>query len=174
MTELRKDKELDTRIGKASAVMQSLHFSVVMKRELSKKERLSIFKTVFVPILTYGHESWAGAPRAKRGPGNKKKGLPSKLPLFFPDFDVISKKKQKKVFIAKSPNVLQISIYSPEKKESFAIARPDLSVFYCDGPRGVFRRGHCAMAPLLVARIVKLLRKVSKLEAWLPPFASWA
>ena len=96
MTELRKDKELDTRIGKASAVMRSLHNSVVMKRELSKKERLSIFKTVFVPILTYGHESWAGAPRAKLGPGNKKKGLPSKLPLFFPDFDVISKKEKKR------------------------------------------------------------------------------
>ena len=29
-----------------------------MKRELSKKAKLSIFKAVFVPILTYGHESW--------------------------------------------------------------------------------------------------------------------
>jgi len=29
-----------------------------MKRELSKKAKLLIFKTVFVPILTYGHESW--------------------------------------------------------------------------------------------------------------------
>ena len=104
------------------------------------------------------------------GPGtDKKKGLPSKLPLFFPDFDVISKKKQKKFFIAKFYNVLQISIYSPEKKKSFAIARPDLSLFYCDGPRGVFRGGHCAMAPLWVARIVELLRKVSKLEVWIPP-----
>ena len=28
-----------------------------MKRELSQKAKLSIFKTVFVPILTYGHES---------------------------------------------------------------------------------------------------------------------
>ena len=37
--------------------MRALHHSVVMKRELSKKAKLSIFKTVFVPILTYGHES---------------------------------------------------------------------------------------------------------------------
>ena len=29
-----------------------------MKRELSKKAKLSIFKAVFVSILTYGLESW--------------------------------------------------------------------------------------------------------------------
>ena len=33
----RQDEELDTRIGKASAVMRALHYSVVMKRELSEK-----------------------------------------------------------------------------------------------------------------------------------------
>ena len=55
----RQDEELDTRIGKATAVMRALHYSVVMERELSKKAKLSIFKAVFVPILTYGHESWA-------------------------------------------------------------------------------------------------------------------
>ena len=53
----RQDKELDTQIDKVSAVMRALHYSVVMKRELSKKAKLSIFKAVFVPILTYGHES---------------------------------------------------------------------------------------------------------------------
>ena len=30
----RQDEKLDTRIGKASAVMRALHYSVVMKREL--------------------------------------------------------------------------------------------------------------------------------------------
>ena len=54
----RQDEELDTRIGKASAVMRALHYSVVMERELSTKAKLSVFKAVFVPILTYGHESW--------------------------------------------------------------------------------------------------------------------
>ena len=53
----RQDEELDTRVGKASAVMRALHCSDVMKRKLSKKAKLSIFKTVFVPILTYGYES---------------------------------------------------------------------------------------------------------------------
>ena len=54
----RQDEELDTQISKPRAVMRALHYSVVMKRELSKKAKLSICKAVFVPILTYGHESW--------------------------------------------------------------------------------------------------------------------
>jgi len=32
--------------------------SVATKRELSNTAKLSAFKSVFVPILTYGHESW--------------------------------------------------------------------------------------------------------------------
>ena len=54
----RQDVELDTRIDKASTVMRALHYSVVMKQGLSKKAKLSVFKAVFVPILTYDHESW--------------------------------------------------------------------------------------------------------------------
>ena len=46
-----QDKTLHTRIGKASTVMRALHYSVVIKRELSKKAKLSIFKTVFVSFL---------------------------------------------------------------------------------------------------------------------------
>ena len=42
----RQDEELDTRIGKASAAMRALRYSVVMKRELSKKAKLSSFETV--------------------------------------------------------------------------------------------------------------------------------
>ena len=45
--------------------MRALHYSVVMKRELSKKAKLSIFKAVFVPILTYGHESWVMTKRVR-------------------------------------------------------------------------------------------------------------
>ena len=61
----RQSEELDTRIGKASAVIRALHYSVVMKQELSKKAKLSIFRTVFVPILTYGHESWVMTKRVR-------------------------------------------------------------------------------------------------------------
>ena len=49
---------MDIRIGKASAVMRQLHRSVVLKRELCTKAKLSIFRSVYVPILTYGHECW--------------------------------------------------------------------------------------------------------------------
>ena len=52
-----RNKEIDTRIGRANAVLRELYFSVVTKRELSKTTKLSVFKSVFVPILTCGHES---------------------------------------------------------------------------------------------------------------------
>ena len=57
--------ELDTRIGKDCAVIRALHYSVVIKRELSKKAKLSIFKTAFVPNLTYAHESWVITERVR-------------------------------------------------------------------------------------------------------------
>ena len=47
------------------AVMRASHFSVVMKREFSKKSKLSVIETVFVPILTYGHESWVMTERVR-------------------------------------------------------------------------------------------------------------
>ena len=45
----RQDEELDTRIGKASAVMRALRYSVVMKRELSKKGKALNFQSSFCP-----------------------------------------------------------------------------------------------------------------------------
>ena len=65
MSDGRQDEELDNRIGEASAVMRALRYSVVMKQELSRKAKLSIFKTVFVPIFTYGHESWVVIERVR-------------------------------------------------------------------------------------------------------------
>jgi len=52
-----RNKEIDTRIGKANSVLRELYCSLVTKRELSKTAKLSVFKSVFVPILTCGHES---------------------------------------------------------------------------------------------------------------------
>jgi len=54
----RWSEEIDTRIGNANAVLRELYRSVVTKWELSNTTKLSVFKSVFVPILTYGHESW--------------------------------------------------------------------------------------------------------------------
>ena len=38
--------------------MRQLHRSVVLKRELCTKVKLSIFRSVNVPILPYGYECW--------------------------------------------------------------------------------------------------------------------
>ena len=61
----RQDEELDTRIGKITPVMRALHYSVVMKRKLSKKKKLSIFKTIFFAIFTYGYESCVMTKRGR-------------------------------------------------------------------------------------------------------------
>jgi len=52
-----RNKEIDTRIGKANAVLREFYCSVVTKREVSKYAKLSVFKSVIVPTLTCGHES---------------------------------------------------------------------------------------------------------------------
>ncbi|TWW61044.1 hypothetical protein D4764_05G0011340 [Takifugu flavidus] len=57
-SEGRMEREIDRRIGAVSAVMRTLHWSVVVKRELSRKAKLSIYRSIFVPTLTYGHELW--------------------------------------------------------------------------------------------------------------------
>ena len=54
----RQKSEWDIRIGKASPVMCQLHRSVVLKQELCTRAKLSIFRSVYVFILTYGHECW--------------------------------------------------------------------------------------------------------------------
>ena len=61
----RQDNKLAAFIAKASAVMRQLYRSVVLKRELCTKAKFSVFKTVFVPILTYGHECWVMTKRVR-------------------------------------------------------------------------------------------------------------
>ncbi|XP_048870381.1 uncharacterized protein LOC125742436 [Brienomyrus brachyistius] len=60
-SEGRRDRELDRRVGAASAVFQALHRFVVAKKEL--KAKLSIYWTIFVPTLTYGHQLWVMTER---------------------------------------------------------------------------------------------------------------
>ena len=43
----RQDKKLDRRIGKARVVIRQLYQSVVLKRELCTKAKLSVFRSVF-------------------------------------------------------------------------------------------------------------------------------
>ena len=59
------EREIDRRIGAASAVMRTLYSSVVVKKELSRKAKLSIYRSIFVPTLTYGHELWVVTERTR-------------------------------------------------------------------------------------------------------------
>ena len=54
----RQDKELDVQSSKVSGIMPALHHSVVLKQKLSIEAKLSAFKSIFVPIIIYGHKSW--------------------------------------------------------------------------------------------------------------------
>jgi len=47
---------MDRRIGALSAVITALLWSVVVKKELSRKAKLSIYRSIFAPIVTYGHK----------------------------------------------------------------------------------------------------------------------
>ncbi|KAK0149127.1 LINE-1 reverse transcriptase [Merluccius polli] len=64
-SEGRMEREIDRRISAASAVMRTLHGSVVVKRELSRKAKLSIYQSIYVPALTYGHELWVMTERTR-------------------------------------------------------------------------------------------------------------
>ena len=64
-SEGRAEKEISRRIGAAGAVLQSLYRTVVTKRELSRKAKLSVYRAIFVPTLTYGHEVWVMTQRIR-------------------------------------------------------------------------------------------------------------
>ncbi|KAK3560032.1 hypothetical protein QTP86_033830, partial [Hemibagrus guttatus] len=64
-SEGRMDREIDRRIGAAAAVMRSMYRSVVVKKELSQKAKLSIYQSIYVPNLTYGHELWVMTKRVR-------------------------------------------------------------------------------------------------------------
>ncbi|KAK3559562.1 hypothetical protein QTP86_013728, partial [Hemibagrus guttatus] len=63
-SEGRMDREIDRQIG-AAAVMRSMYRSVVMKKELSRKVKLSIYQSIYVPTLTYGHDLWVMTERVR-------------------------------------------------------------------------------------------------------------
>ena len=62
-SEGQMEQEIDRWIGAASALMQAL--PVVVKKELSQKAKLSIYRLIYVPTLTYGHELWVVTERTR-------------------------------------------------------------------------------------------------------------
>jgi len=49
---LSQGQEIDRQTGAASTVMQTLYRSVIAKRELSWKAKLSIYQSIYIPTLT--------------------------------------------------------------------------------------------------------------------------
>ncbi|KAI3357129.1 hypothetical protein L3Q82_015603 [Scortum barcoo] len=49
MSEGKMEREIDRRIGAASAVMRSVYRTVVVKKELSQKAKLSIYRSIYAP-----------------------------------------------------------------------------------------------------------------------------
>ncbi|TWW71715.1 hypothetical protein D4764_16G0002120 [Takifugu flavidus] len=45
--------------------MRALNLSVTVKKELSRKAKLSIYRSIYVPILTYGHHRWVMTERTR-------------------------------------------------------------------------------------------------------------
>ncbi|KAI3359839.1 hypothetical protein L3Q82_014187 [Scortum barcoo] len=64
-SEGKMEREIDRRIGAASAVMRSVYRTVVVKKELSRKVKLSIYRSIYVPTLTHGHELWVMTERTR-------------------------------------------------------------------------------------------------------------
>ncbi|KAK3565106.1 hypothetical protein QTP86_033155, partial [Hemibagrus guttatus] len=64
-SEGRMDREIDRWIGAAAAVMQSMYRSVVVKKDLSRKVKLSIYQSIYAPTLIYGHELWVMTERVR-------------------------------------------------------------------------------------------------------------
>ncbi len=64
-SEGRMEREIVRRIGAASSVMQLMYRSIVVKKQLSCKAKLLIYRSIYVPTLTYGHELWVMTERTR-------------------------------------------------------------------------------------------------------------
>ncbi|CAH0555727.1 unnamed protein product [Brassicogethes aeneus] len=53
-----QESEINKRIGKAINLYYAINNKFIKKKEITKKTKLNVFKTVFRPILTFGCESW--------------------------------------------------------------------------------------------------------------------
>jgi len=63
-------QEVDTRVGKANAILRELSLRG-HKTAAFKHRQLSAFKSIFVPILTYGYESWVMTERIFAADGSR-------------------------------------------------------------------------------------------------------
>ena len=61
----KQDCEINRRIRSASANLRPVSRSVVAKKEVSWRARITVFNAVYRPTLTYGHEQWGMTERIR-------------------------------------------------------------------------------------------------------------
>lgn len=61
----KQDREISRRLVSASIVFKNLEKLIITKKELSIKAKIAIYKTIYVPNLIYGHESWILTDRVR-------------------------------------------------------------------------------------------------------------
>lgn len=54
----RIDQEVLNRVKKANGVFYSICTTIIGKQEIKKETKIVLFKTIFLPVLMYGAESW--------------------------------------------------------------------------------------------------------------------
>lgn len=57
--------EIDRRIVLVTAVLWALRRTVEVKQELNHQTRLTVYLSIYVPLLTYGHELWVMSERSQ-------------------------------------------------------------------------------------------------------------
>jgi hypothetical protein len=54
----RTDRETNNRIKKANQIYYEIYNMVLGKKEVDPKTKIQIYKSVHIPALAYGAESW--------------------------------------------------------------------------------------------------------------------
>lgn len=54
----KEEAEINNRIESGIKLYYAMNKAFITKREISKKAKITVFNTIFKPILTYGSESW--------------------------------------------------------------------------------------------------------------------
>lgn len=61
----KMNREFDERITKTTQLYYQINKTIINKKEISKKTKLNIYKTIYRPTLTFGCESWTLTAREK-------------------------------------------------------------------------------------------------------------